>query len=574
MGADQANEVGRDDGPIGDEASALLPVGRDGVGAAGAHRVCDAPAVRELPDQGSGDRGGSGGDDDRVERSVLREPEGPVAHGDVHVPDPRTPQVSLGPRRQIAEPLDREDLCCERRQDRRLEPEPGSDLEDLLGAAKMQPGDHLCDERGLRRDLAVGDRDRAISIGLPGPVRWDEVLAPHPPEGFEHPLIADTVHSARVNENLGTLWNGLVGHHHEDATRHRVPVRARPHLGRCLLEGRRDMDERGGFPRVVVVTGASAGVGRATVRAFAARGASVGLLARGRQGLEAAAKEVEAAGVRALPLSVDVADADAVEAAAARMEEDLGPIDVWVNNAMTSVFSPVSDTPALEIRRVTDVTYLGAVHGTLSALRRMRSRDRGVIVQVGSALSFRGIPLQAAYSAAKHAVTGFTDSVRTELLHDGSAVRLTEVHLPALNTPQFGWVRSRLPRKAQPVPPIYQPEIAADAIVWATMHRRRHVHVAGPTVATIWASRFFPSLVDRYLGRTGFDAQQTDEPEDPGRPDNLERPVEGDRGAHGDFDARAKQRSLHLWLTTRRASVGAVALLGAGALIVRKLRAS
>jgi NADP-dependent 3-hydroxy acid dehydrogenase YdfG len=314
--------------------------------------------------------------------------------------------------------------------------------------------------------------------------------------------------------------------------------------------------------RVVVVTGASAGVGRAVTRAFATRGASLGLLARGPEGLQAAAKEVGSEGSRALPISVDVGDAGAVEAAAERIENELGPIDLWVNNAMTSVLSPIAETPAEEIRRVTEVTYLGVVHGTQAALRRMRTRNSGVIIQVGSALAFRGIPLQAAYCAAKHAVTGFTDSLRAELLHEGSGVRVAEVHVPALNTPQFGWVRSRLPRKAQPVPPIFQPEIAAAAVVWAASHPRRHIHVGLPTVATIWASRVFPSLVDRYLGRKGLDSQQRDEPEDRGRPDNLLRPVEGDHGAHGDFDARAKKRSPHLWLTTHRKALGMAAVAG------------
>jgi short-subunit dehydrogenase len=323
--------------------------------------------------------------------------------------------------------------------------------------------------------------------------------------------------------------------------------------------------------RVVVVTGASAGVGRATVRAFAEQGAALGLIARDTEGLNATVEEVEAAGSTGLALMTDVADANAVEAGAARVEEELGPIDVWVNNAMTSVFSPIEATPPEETRRVTEVTYLGVVHGTQSALRRMRPRNRGVIIQVGSALAFRGIPLQAAYCAAKHAVTGFTDSLRTELRHERSAVRVTEVHLPALNTPQFGWVRSRLPRKAQPVPPIFQPEIAAKAIVWAATHRRRHLHVGLPTVATIWASRLFPSLVDRYLGKTGFDSQQTDEPEEPGRPDNLMWPVEEDRGAHGEFDAQAKRRSPQLWLTTHRRAIGMAALAGA-AITARRRR--
>jgi short-subunit dehydrogenase len=325
-----------------------------------------------------------------------------------------------------------------------------------------------------------------------------------------------------------------------------------------------DSEERSLDGRVVVVTGASAGVGRAVIRALARRGASVGLIARGRDGLEAAATEARFGGGRALILPADVAQAEEVEEAAERIEEELGPIEVWINNAMTSVFAPIRETTAAEIRRVTEVTYLGYVHGTLAALSRMQRRDRGTIVQVGSALAFRGIPLQAAYCAAKHAITGFTDSLRAELLHERSGVRVTEVHLPALNTPQFGWVRSRLPRKAQPVPPIYQPEIAAEAILWAIEHPRRHLHVGLPTTATIWVSRLVPSLVDRYLARTGFDSQQTGEPEVQGRPDNLDGPVEGDHGAHGTFDQRAHTRSPHLWLTTHRRHVAA-ALVVAGA---------
>src|SRR5438105_11498083 len=255
---------------------------------------------------------------------------------------------------------------------------------------------------------------------------------------------------------------------------------------------------------VVVITGASAGVGRATVREFARHGAHIGLVARGRDGLEGARREVEEAGGRALVLPTDVADADAVETAAETVERELGAIDVWVNNAMASVFSPVKAMRADEFRRVTEVTYLGCVHGTLSALRRMQPRDRGTIVQVGSALAYRSIPLQSAYCAAKHAIVGFTDSLRCELRHDGSRVHLTVVHLPALNTPQFDWVRSRLPRRAQPVPPIYQPEVAARAIWWAAHHRRREVHVAFPTVLAIQAEKIAPGVLDRYLGRTGY----------------------------------------------------------------------
>jgi short-subunit dehydrogenase len=293
--------------------------------------------------------------------------------------------------------------------------------------------------------------------------------------------------------------------------------------------------------RIAVVTGASAGVGRATVRELARRRVALGLLARGEEGLEAARDEARALGARAIVIPTDVADAEAVDAAAAQVERELGPIDAWVNDAMTSVFAPVMETSAAEIRRVTEVTYLGVVHGTLSALRRMLPRDSGVIVQVGSALAYRSIPLQAAYCAAKHAVVGFTDSLRTELLHDRSRVQVTMVQLPALNTPQFDWVRSRLPRRAQPVPPIYQPEVAARAIVRAIEHPRREVLVGLPTVASVQLQKLVPGLLDRYLAATGYRAQQTQQAEDPNRPDNLYRPVDEtrDEGAHGRFERRA-----------------------------------
>jgi NAD(P)-dependent dehydrogenase (short-subunit alcohol dehydrogenase family) len=319
--------------------------------------------------------------------------------------------------------------------------------------------------------------------------------------------------------------------------------------------------ERPGEPRVVVITGASAGVGRATARAFAERGAHIGLIARGRDGLEAARQEVEELGGRALVLPLDVAEADKVELAAAEVESKLGPIDVWINNAMASVFSPVKETTAEEFRRVTEVTYLGYVYGTLSALRRMLPRDRGVIVQVGSALAYRGIPMQAAYCGAKHAIQGFCDSLRTELLHDGSNVRVTMVQMPAINTPQFGWVKSRLPRKAQPVPPIFQPEVAASAILWAADHDRRELWVGWPTVKAIAGNRIAPWYADRYLAKNGVDSQQHDGLEDPNRPHNLWEPLPGDPGAHGDFDDRATDRSPQLWATTHR---GLLALAGAG----------
>ena len=328
-------------------------------------------------------------------------------------------------------------------------------------------------------------------------------------------------------------------------------------------------------PDVVVVTGASAGVGRAVVRRFAAEGAQIGLLARGVDGLEAARREVEELGGRALAISVDVANWTEVDAAAARVEETFGPIDIWINNAMTSVFSPVVEMRPEEYRRVTEVTYLGTVHGTLAALHRMRTRDCGTIVQVGSALAYRGIPLQSAYCAAKHAVQGFMDSLRSELLHDGSHVRVTTVHLPALNTPQFGWVKSRLPRKAKPVPPIYQPEVAADAIFWAAHHDRREVWVGAPTVKAIVGDRAAPGVADHYLAVAGYDAQQTSEPEDPNRPDNLWDPVPGDHGAHGAFGDRARATSAQLWATTHRGvTVGAVlaasAMLAFGLLAVTR----
>jgi NAD(P)-dependent dehydrogenase (short-subunit alcohol dehydrogenase family) len=297
--------------------------------------------------------------------------------------------------------------------------------------------------------------------------------------------------------------------------------------------------------KVVAVTGASAGVGRATVRELARRGAHVGLIARGPERLAAAAAEVRAAGGRACVAPADVADSEQVERAAAMIEAEFGAIDVWVNVAMTAVLAEVTDTTAEEFRRVTEVTYLGSVHGTQAALRRMLPRDRGVIVQVGSALSRRGIPLQATYCGAKHAVKGFLDSLRAELLHHGSHVRVALVQLPGLNTPQFDWVRTRLRRHPQPVPPIYQPEVAARAIVHAAEHPRREIWVGLPTVYTIVGEKLASGLMDRYLGRTNEQAQQTDEPIDPAtRADNLFGPPPGDPGAHGIFDARAKSRSL------------------------------
>jgi NAD(P)-dependent dehydrogenase (short-subunit alcohol dehydrogenase family) len=320
--------------------------------------------------------------------------------------------------------------------------------------------------------------------------------------------------------------------------------------------------------KVVVVTGASAGVGRATARLFAATGYDVALVARGQAGLDAAAKEVEAEGRRALVLPTDVADADQVEAAAARAEAELGPIDVWVNDAFTAVFAPFWEVKPDEYKRVTEVSYLGFVYGTMAALRRMKPRDHGTIVQVGSALAYRGIPLQTAYCGAKHAIQGFTEALRCELYHEKSNVKITMVQLPAVNTPQFSWVLSRLPRHPQPVPPIYQPEVPARGIVYAAEHpERREYWVGATTAATLIANAVAPGLLDRYLGATGFKSQQTDQPTDPNRPANLWEPADADvdYGAHGAFDGRSHHESPQWWFTShRRAVYGVAAAAGAG----------
>ena len=323
--------------------------------------------------------------------------------------------------------------------------------------------------------------------------------------------------------------------------------------------------------QTVVVTGASAGIGRATARLFGARGARVGLIARGQAGLESAAREVREAGGKALAVSADVADYEQVTAAARQIEQRLGPIGVWVNVAFTSVFAPFAEITAEEFRRVTEVSYLGFVYGTMAALSRMRPRDQGTIVQVGSALGDRSIPLQSAYCGAKHAINGFTSSLRCELLHEGSGVHVTVVQMPAVNTPQFSWVRSRLPNHPQPVPPIYQPEVAARAVVYAADHpRRKQYWVGASTAATILANRAAPALLDRYLARTGYDSQQTAEPADPDQPDNLLQPVDGvnghDFGAHGIFDGRSHERSAQAWLSRHTglsaAFAGGSAVLG------------
>jgi NAD(P)-dependent dehydrogenase (short-subunit alcohol dehydrogenase family) len=316
--------------------------------------------------------------------------------------------------------------------------------------------------------------------------------------------------------------------------------------------------------QTVVITGASAGIGRATARLFGRRGANVALVARGEAGLDGAAREVEEAGGKALAISADVADFDAVQRAADRAESELGPIDVWVNVAFTSVFAPFKEIKPEEFKRVTEVSYLGFVYGTKAALTAMLPRDRGTIVQVGSALGYRSIPLQSAYCGAKHAINGFTESVRVELLHDRSNVRITTAQMPAVNTPQFSWVRSRLPRHPQPVPPIYQPEVAAQGVVFAADHpEHKEYWVGASTVGTIVAQKFAAPLLDRYLARTGYSSQQTgDEPALHG-PGNLWYPEDAepgeDHGAHGDFDNRSHQRSVQLWVAQRAVSAAEAA---------------
>ncbi|HEX3458646.1 MAG TPA: SDR family oxidoreductase [Candidatus Baltobacteraceae bacterium] len=302
--------------------------------------------------------------------------------------------------------------------------------------------------------------------------------------------------------------------------------------------------------RVAVVTGASAGVGRAVVREFARRGYDVGLIARGEEGLQGAAAEVAALGRRATYVITDVADGEAVERAAARIEEVLGPIDVWTNVAFSNVFAEFKDLTMAEYRRITEVTYLGYVHGTMAALGRMLPRNRGVIVQVGSALAYRSIPLQSAYCGAKSAIRGFTDSLRSELIHDGSAVRVAMAILPAVNTPQFSWCRSKLPRKAQPVPPIFQPEVIARGIVWLAMHPRRELRIGWSTLKALFGQIVAPGLLDRLLAKSGYSGQQYDGSVDPHKPDNLESPLPGDWGAHGAFDTRARSHSTQLWFAT------------------------
>ncbi len=320
--------------------------------------------------------------------------------------------------------------------------------------------------------------------------------------------------------------------------------------------------------QVVVITGASAGIGRATARQFGARGAQVALLARGQAGLDGAAKDVENAGGSALVIPTDVADYDQVDAAATQVEDTFGPIDVWINVAFTSVFAPFDEVGPEEFRRVTEVSYLGFVYGTMVALARMRPRDRGTIVQVGSALGERSIPLQSAYCGAKHAINGFTESLRTELMHDGSNIAITVVQMPAVNTPQFSWVLSRLPNHPQPVPPIYQPEVAARGVVFAADHpRRKQYWVGASTVGTLLGQKIAPALLDRYLAKTGYQSQQSGEKADPDRPHNLWKPVDGkdghDHGAHGVFNSQAHGHCVQLWFS-HHARLTSSLLAGAG----------
>jgi NAD(P)-dependent dehydrogenase (short-subunit alcohol dehydrogenase family) len=329
--------------------------------------------------------------------------------------------------------------------------------------------------------------------------------------------------------------------------------------------------------RVVVVTGASAGIGRAVACAFGAKGDRVGLLARGETGLDGAVKDIERAGGWALAVPTDVADHGQVEAAAEQVEQTLGPLDIWVNVAFTSVFAPFTQIRPEEFQRVTEVSYLGYVYGTRAALDRMLARDHGTIVQVGSTLAYRGIPLQTAYCGAKHAIQGFTEALRCELLHQNSRVRITMVQLPAVNTPQFDWVLNRLPNHPRPVAPVYQPEVAAKAVVHAADHpRRREYWVGGSTVGTLVANKLAPGLLDRYLARTGYEAQQTDQPADPGRPVNLWEPVDGpggrDFGGHGAFDDEAANRSLQAWVGRRPGLAAATGGLLAGLVAVRVRR--
>lgn len=317
--------------------------------------------------------------------------------------------------------------------------------------------------------------------------------------------------------------------------------------------------------KTVVITGASAGLGRALVREFAKHGANIGLIARGIDGLNAAKKEVEDLGANAFIAVADVSHANEVENAARKIEEHFGKIDVWINNAMVSVFAPFEKIEAKDFERVTDVTYLGQVYGTAAALKRMKQHNKGTIILVGSALAYRGIPLQSAYCGAKHAIHGFFESLRSELIKEKSEIKLCMVQLPAMNTTQFGFVKSYIPNKPKPMGKIYEPEVAARAIVDVAKNFERELYVGYPTVKTILGNKVAPGYLDKYLAETGFDGQQTDEPESPDRKNNLYEPLPGDHGAHGNFDADATNTSAETWMAThRKTSLGLAAALVAG----------
>ena len=329
---------------------------------------------------------------------------------------------------------------------------------------------------------------------------------------------------------------------------------------------------RGESEKVIVITGASGGIGRATAREFARPGARIALLARGEKGLAAARREVEEAGAEALVLPTDMADADQVEHAASEVERKWGRIDVWVNNAMVTVFGPIEKLDPKDLKRATEVTYLGAAYGTMAALKRMRARASGVIVQVGSALAYRAIPLQAPYCAAKHALRGFTDALRSELMHERSPIHVTNVHLSAFNTPQFDWAKNLMDRRPEPVPPIFQPELAARAIVWASEHRRREVYVGWPSLKAVLANKLVPGVLDRVLAKEGYAGQLTEEPKRADRCENLYQPCDYDAGAHGRFDKVARTRSWQWSLTSNRSALLAAAGIAAAAVLLARTR--
>jgi short-subunit dehydrogenase len=320
--------------------------------------------------------------------------------------------------------------------------------------------------------------------------------------------------------------------------------------------------------RVIVVTGASGGVGRAVVRKLGKQGARIGLLARGRDGLEGARRDVEQSGGEALVLPTDVSKPEQVEAAAKAVEEHFGPIDVWINDAMVSMYSPFMKMAPEEFKHIVEVTFLGQVYGTQCALKRMLPRDQGVIIQVGSALAYRSIPLQSAYCASKHAIEGFTESVRTELIHMNSNVRISMVNLPGVNTTQFDWTKNRMPHKPRPTGPIFQPEVAAEAVVWTIDHDRRQVNVGWPTVEAVVGEKFIAGPLDHYLSEAAWQGAQLPEPADPNHKDNFWEPLPGDHGSHGPFDAQAREHSSQLWLTQNRGALATLAAVGIGAAAV------